>query len=175
MFNRKNKIEVIETDTMGEKVYATKRTVIAATLIPLAVAVTPVLMNHFTKETYTATTIPVSTPSVIATIPPPVQIPSMPVAQTIEQITPVVAQNTGVIADTSAAMLATVLDPLINLMVAVSFPIASVIIIGGCFFFMIGNSEKAWDTIFKAALGFVLIQLSPLFLAILRNVGEAVA
>lgn len=174
MFGRKNKIEVIETDDMGEKIYATKRTVIAATLIPLAVAVTPILINHFTKETYTSTSIPVPTPSPIATIPPPVQFPSIPVSQTIEQITPVVVQNTGVVADTSAAMLATVLDPLINLMVAVSFPIASVIILGGCFFFMIGNSEKAWDTIFKAALGFVLIQLSPLFLDILRNVGEAV-
>jgi hypothetical protein len=174
LFNRKNKIEVIETDTVGEKVYATNKTVVIAALIPLAVAITPILINHFTKDTYTPTTIPVSTPSIVSTIPPPVQIPSMPVTQTIEQITPVIAQNTGVVADTSAAMLATVLDPLINLMVAVSFPIASVIILGGCFFFMIGNSEKAWDTIFKAALGFVLIQLSPLFLDILRNVGEAV-
>lgn len=176
MFGRKNKIEVIETDTMGEKVYATKRTVIAASLIPLAVAVTPILINHFTKDTYTATTIPVSTPSAIATIPPPVQIPSMPVSQTIEQIAPVVAaQNTGVVADASLTMLANVLDPLINLMVAVSFPIASVIIIGGCFFFMIGNSERAWDTIGKAALGYVVIRLSPMFLDILRNVGDAVA
>ena len=174
MFNRKNKIEVIETDTVGEKIYATKKTVVIASLIPLAVAATPIIINHFTKDTYTPTNIPVSTPSPVATIPPPLPTPSMPVTQTIEQITPVIAQNTGVVGDASAAMLATVLDPLINLMVAVSFPIASVIILGGCFFFMIGNSEKAWDTIFKAALGFVLIQLSPLFLDILRNVGEAV-
>lgn len=173
MFNRKNKIEVIETDSVGN--YATKKTVVIASLIPLAVAATPIIINQFKRDTYTATSIPVSTPSTIATIPPPVQIPSMPVTQTIEQIVPVVAQPVGFVGDTSAAMLAGILDPLINLMVAISFPIASVIIIGGCFFFMIGNSEKAWDTIFKAALGFVLIQLSPLFLDILRNVGEAVA
>ena len=175
MFGRKNKIEVIETDSAGEKIYATKRTVIAATLIPLAVAATPMIINHFSKETYTATTIPVSSPSIVATIPPPVQIPSMPVSQTIEQMSPVIAQNTGVVADTSLTMLANVLDPLVNLMVAISFPIASVIMIGGCFFFMLGNSEKAWSTIFNASLGYIVIRLSPMFLDILRNVGDSVA
>jgi len=175
LFGRKNKIEVIETDSAGEKIYATKRTVIAATLIPLAVAATPMIINHFSKETYTATTIPVSSPSIVATIPPPVQIPSMPVSQTIEQMSPVIAQNTGVVADTSLTMLANVLDPLVNLMVAISFPIASVIMIGGCFFFMLGNSEKAWSTIFNASLGYIVIRLSPMFLDILRNVGDSVA
>lgn len=173
MFNRKNKIEVIETDSVGEKVYATKKTVVIASLIPLAVAVTPILINHFTKDTYTTTTIPVSTPSVISTIPPPVQIPSMPVSQTIEQM-PVIAQPVGVVADTSLEILANVLDPLIQIMVAISFPIASVIMIGSCFYFMFGNSEKAWSGIMSAGLGYVIIQLSPLFLDILRQVGEAV-
>jgi hypothetical protein len=174
LFNRKNKIEVIETDSVGEKVYATKRTVVIASLIPLAVAATPILINQFKRESYTPTNIPVSTPSVVSTIPPPVQIPSMPVTQTIEQV-PVIAQNTGVIADTSLEMLANVLDPLVNLMVAISFPIASVIMIGGCFFFMLGNSEKAWSTIFNASLGYIVIRLSPMFLDILRNVGDSVA
>ena len=175
MFNRKNKIEVIETDSVGEKVYATKKTVIIASLIPLAVAATPMIINGFSKESYTPTTIPVSSPSIVATIPPPVQIPSMPVSATIEQVAPVVAQNTGVVADASLTMLANVLDPLVNLMVAISFPIASVIMIGGCFFFMLGNSEKAWSTIFNASLGYIVIRLSPMFLDILRNVGDSVA
>jgi hypothetical protein len=59
--------------------------------------------------------------------------------------------------------------------VAISFPIASVIMVGACFYFMFGNSEKAWDMIGKAAMGYVIIQLSPLFLEILRKVGESVA
>jgi hypothetical protein len=172
LFGRKNKIEVIETDNMGEKVYATKRTVIFA-LIPLAVTV-PFVIKSLTKETYTATTIPVSTPSIVATIPPPVQIPSMPTSTTLEQLPPVAAEPVGVIADASLDMLANVLDPLIQIMVAISFPIASVIMVGACFFFMFGNNEKAWDMIMKAGLGYVLIQLSPLFLTILRQVGEAV-
>lgn len=70
--------------------------------------------------------------------------------------------------------LAHALDPLVDLMVALSFPIASVIIIGACFFFMIGNSDKAWGTIQNAGLGYVLIQIMPLLLNILKQVGNAV-
>ncbi|PIC80560.1 hypothetical protein CSV75_01860 [Sporosarcina sp. P18a] len=82
--------------------------------------------------------------------------------------------QTGVIGEASLNMLANVLDPLIQLLVAISFPIASVIMVGGCFFFMIGRSERAWDVIFNAGLGYVLVQMSPLFLNILREVGKAV-
>jgi hypothetical protein len=70
--------------------------------------------------------------------------------------------------------LAHVLDPVIDILVALSFPIASVVIVGACFFFMFGNSEKAWSMIQNAGLGYVLIQVSPLILAVLKNVGEAV-
>lgn len=174
MFNRRNKIEVVETNDMGEKTYATKKTVIIASLIPLVVA-TPMIVNHFTRETYTTTTIPVSTPTILSTIPPPVQIPSIPVSTTLQQMPPVIAEPTGFIADKSLEMLANVLDPLIQIMVAISFPIASVIMVGSCFYFMFGNNEKAWDSIMKAGLGYVLIQLSPLFLKILRQVGDSVA
>lgn len=82
--------------------------------------------------------------------------------------------QTGVIADKSLEMLATILDPVIDILIAISFPIASVIMIGACFFFMIGNPEKAWSMIMNAGLGYVLIQISPLFLGILRTVGEAI-
>lgn len=70
--------------------------------------------------------------------------------------------------------LAHVLDPLVDIMVALSFPIASVIIVGSCFFFMFGKSEKAWEGIMKAGLGYVLIQVSPLILSVLKQVGSAV-
>lgn len=84
-------------------------------------------------------------------------------------------QPTGFIAETSLEVLATILDPVIQILVAISFPVASVIMVGACFFFMFGNSEKAWSMIQNAGLGYVLIQLSPLFLNILREVGKAVA
>jgi hypothetical protein len=70
--------------------------------------------------------------------------------------------------------LAHVLDPVVDVLVALSFPIASVIIVGACFFFMLGNSEKGWQTIQNAGLGYVLIQVSPLILNVLKQVGNAV-
>ncbi|MFE4073420.1 hypothetical protein [Peribacillus sp. YIM B13477] len=66
------------------------------------------------------------------------------------------------------------LDPLIDILVAISLPVASVIMVGGCFFFMLGNSEKAWSMIQNAGLGFCLIQLSPLFIKMLEQVGKAI-
>lgn len=83
------------------------------------------------------------------------------------------AVETGYLADKSLEMLATVLDPLLDIMVAISFPIASVIMVGGCFFFMLGNSEKAWSMIMNAALGYCLVSLSPLLLDILRTLGNS--
>lgn len=161
-------IEVLETP-VEEKGYSKKKTA-AIALSPL-VFLTPLLFKN-TPETYTTTTIPVTAPianTPLLPVPSPFTTESVALLQS-----PVVAQPTGIIADTSLEMLANVLDPLVQLMVAISFPIASVIMIGGMFFFMIGNSEKAWSTIFNAGLGYVLIQLSPLFLTILRQVGEAV-
>jgi len=70
--------------------------------------------------------------------------------------------------------LAHALDPLVDVLVALSFPVASVIIVGGCFFFMLGNSEKAWSTIQNAGLGYVLIQISPLILNVLKQIGGAI-
>ncbi|HBT72904.1 MAG TPA: hypothetical protein DEB37_11830 [Lysinibacillus sp.] len=83
-------------------------------------------------------------------------------------------QQTGIIADKSLEILATALDPVVQILVAISFPIASVIMVGACFFFMLGNSEKAWSMIMNAGLGYVLINLSPLFLQILKQIGEAI-
>ncbi|KYD11095.1 hypothetical protein B4102_2279 [Heyndrickxia sporothermodurans] len=70
--------------------------------------------------------------------------------------------------------LAHVLDPVVDILVALSFPIASVVIVGACFMFMFGNSEKGWSMIQNAGLGYVLIQVSPLILNVLKQVGNAV-
>ncbi|PLS04009.1 hypothetical protein [Neobacillus cucumis] len=74
----------------------------------------------------------------------------------------------------SLDLLTHVLDPLVDIMVALAFPVASVIIVGSCFFFMFDRAEKGFDTIMKAGLGYVLIQVSPLILDILKQVGNAV-
>jgi hypothetical protein len=70
--------------------------------------------------------------------------------------------------------LAHVLDPVIDILVALSLPVASVVIVGACFFFMFGSAEKAWGMIQNAGLGYVLIQVSPLILNVLQQVGNAV-
>lgn len=70
--------------------------------------------------------------------------------------------------------LAHVLDPVVDILVALSFPIASVIIVGACFLFMFSSAEKAWTMIQNAGLGYVLIQVSPLILNVLKQVGNAV-
>jgi nitrate reductase NapE component len=70
--------------------------------------------------------------------------------------------------------LAHVLDPVVDILVALSFPIASVVIVGSCFLFMFGNSEKAWTGIQNAGLGYVLIQVSPIIMEVLKKVGESV-
>ncbi|MBS4173458.1 hypothetical protein [Bacillus sp. FJAT-49736] len=78
------------------------------------------------------------------------------------------------ISDTALRTLAHALDPLVDILVAISLPVASVVMVGGCFFFILGNSEKAWSMIQNAGLGYVLIQLSPLFVKVLEQVGKAV-
>ncbi|MED3623286.1 MULTISPECIES: hypothetical protein [Neobacillus] len=72
------------------------------------------------------------------------------------------------------SMLAHVLDPVVDILVALSFPVASVVIVGSCFLFMFGKTDKAWSGIQNAGLGYVLIQVSPLILNVLKQVGNAI-
>lgn len=177
MFKKKMKIEVVPESEYTDfshrdrnDAYATNKTIIGAALVPTTAAIGISIYSLNTPETYSTTTIPVTSPviepvNVISQLPTtlPIDISSTP-----EMI------PTGYVADASLEMLANVLDPLFQIMTAISFPIASVIMLGGCFFFMIGNSERAWQTIMNAGLGYVLIQTLPMFLEILRQVGEAV-
>lgn len=76
--------------------------------------------------------------------------------------------------DQALSTLAHILDPVVDILVALSFPIASVIIVGACFQFMFNNAEKGWSMIQNAGLGYTLIQVSPLILNVLKQVGNAV-
>jgi hypothetical protein len=178
LFKKKSKIEVVpeseytdfsERESSSE--YASKETFLVAALIPTtAILGYKVFANSNQTTTTIPNTIPVSTtPTVIEPVLTPIsQTPTLALNETV------LATPTGVIADTSLEVLATVLDPIIEILVSVSLPIASVIMVGSCFFFMFGNNERALDGIMKSAMGYILIQLSPLFLKILREVGESV-
>lgn len=65
-------------------------------------------------------------------------------------------------------------DPLINLIQFLSYPIAGVMIAGGCLFIMVGNRENGMKMLQNAALGYILVQLSPLLLKLLVGIGGSV-
>ena len=171
MFLNRNKVVTVpESDyTDYSDKYATKKDVALATSIPLAASVGYAGYKLFSGNSATTAVIN-ETSSVIASTPP--------IAEPTTVLTPIavnaVAQPTGIIGDTALSALTTVLDPIVDIMVAVSFPLASVIFVGSGFFFMLGQQERAWDMIFKCAMGYIFIQLSPLLLDILKNVGSLV-
>ncbi|QVY60907.1 hypothetical protein [Cytobacillus gottheilii] len=78
------------------------------------------------------------------------------------------------IGEKTLEVIAHALDPLIDLMVALSFPVCSIIIVGSCFFFMLGKSERGWSGIQNAGLGYVLIQIMPMLLGVLKEIGSAI-
>lgn len=186
MFFNKNKMKVVPASEYtdyserfndlekmrAEQGYATKKDVVLTASIPVLGAAGYVAYQKLNSVNEVATTTINEPINVLQHAPFP-----EPSALT-EAYTPLVVnaipQPAGFIADKSLETLATILDPMVQIMVAISFPIASVIMIGACFFFMFGNSERAWNMIMNAGLGYVLIQLSPLFLDILREVGEAI-
>ncbi|HZG87288.1 hypothetical protein [Paenibacillus sp.] len=65
-------------------------------------------------------------------------------------------------------------DPLIDLIVALSYPIAGLMIAGGCLFIMVGNRERGMSILQNAALGYILVQLSPLMLDLLVGIGKSI-
>jgi len=161
--------------------YATKETYIAATLVPIAGALgykaffsnpTPsTIPNPTPIPQIPEVSIPVSAPQIIEPVMTPIsQISQTPITYGDPNMIP-----TGYVADASLAMLANILDPIVDIMVALSFPICSVIILAYCFVLMLGKDEKALGGMMKAALAYCLIQISPLLLEILRNLGKSVA
>lgn len=65
-------------------------------------------------------------------------------------------------------------DPLLDLMVSISFPIAGIMLTGGALLLMIGQKERGFSLIMNSALGYVLVQMSPLFLELLASIGNAI-
>lgn len=97
-------------------------------------------------------------------------------SNSVPVMAPVVVEATAKewMSEQTLATLAHILDPVVDILVALAFPVASVVIVGACFFFILGNAEKAWTMIQNAGLGYVLIQVSPLVLDVLKQVGNAV-
>lgn len=80
----------------------------------------------------------------------------------------------GVISDAVKSRIMHSFDPLVDLMVSLSIPIAGVMITGGCLLVLIGLKEKGYTLITSASLGYILVQLSPMFIDLLIGIGKAV-
>ncbi|WP_181349376.1 hypothetical protein [Thalassobacillus sp. CUG 92003] len=65
-------------------------------------------------------------------------------------------------------------DPIIDVMIALSLPIAGVMVTGGALLVMIGLNDKGYGLLMKAGIGYVLVQMSPLFIDLLAGVGQAI-
>lgn len=79
-----------------------------------------------------------------------------------------------VIADATKNKILHAFDPLIHLIQSLSYPIAGVMIAGGCLFIMVGHREQGMKMLQNAAIGYILVQMSPLILDLLVGIGHSV-
>jgi hypothetical protein len=67
--------------------------------------------------------------------------------------------------------MASLFDPIIDLVVTVSFPVASAMIVFKLFMGFFRDQGEVWEGIGKISLVYVLIQMSPIFIKILKQLG----
>ncbi|MED4354800.1 hypothetical protein P9265_21205 [Schinkia azotoformans] len=67
------------------------------------------------------------------------------------------------------------LQPLIDVLKESARPISGVMVTAGCLRYMIGQQEQGIDMIQKAAIGYILVMLSPMILNIITGVGNSIA
>lgn len=168
LFKKKNKVEVVpesEYTDFGDQ-YATKKHLAIAMCIPAVASVGLVAWNSLQRIAESPVAEVINTTGNVGGITP----------STINAI-PVNAftDKGGEIAgDMALSTFATIMDPILDILVALSLPVASVILVGSLFMIMLGQKEKAYGLMMNAGLGYVLIQMSPLLLKILEASGNAV-
>lgn len=65
-------------------------------------------------------------------------------------------------------------DPLVELMLSLSLPIASVILTGAALMVMLNQKERGYAMMMQASIGYVLVQMIPLFIKLLAGIGAAI-
>lgn len=63
-------------------------------------------------------------------------------------------------------------DPLVIMIQALAYPVALVMVLGGCLCIMIGNKEKGFSMIQLAGIGYILVQLAPTLLNVLVDISK---
>jgi hypothetical protein len=69
------------------------------------------------------------------------------------------------------AAFAHLFDPIIDLMIAISFPVASAMIVWKIFMGFFKDQSEIWEGIGRISLVYVLVQMSPIFIKILKSIG----
>lgn len=144
------------------------------------------------KETILRPVLKVAQYGAIYTIAAKVALPAMviaiPIALIVKTLPAMAATTTAVTVATQAPVVVPVsivseavkekivhaFDPLVDLMVGLSIPIAGVMVTGGALLVLIGQKDGGFKLIMNAALGYILVQLSPMFIDLLIGIGKAV-
>ncbi|MFG3610977.1 hypothetical protein [Rummeliibacillus stabekisii] len=175
MFFKKNKVEVVpesEWTNFGSQ-HATRKDLAIAACVPAVASLGIVAWNSLKKVTDVATQSPAlevasyvdSTGGISRSIDSATYNP-MPVGFT---------DKAGEVAgEVALSSFTTIMDPIIDILVALSLPVASIILVGSLFMMMLGQKEKSYSMMMNAGLSYVLIQMSPMLLNILKTAGNAV-
>lgn len=70
--------------------------------------------------------------------------------------------------------LMTAFQPLLDLIQGAAYPIALAVVLAGGIFIIIGQSDKGFDLISKASLGYILVSVLPMIFNVLADVMKGV-
>jgi hypothetical protein len=99
---------------------------------------------------------------------------STPAAIPVNVITDGAAKAGEAVGKELIAGLAHLFDPLIDLLVGISFPVASALILFKLFMGFFQDQGQVWEGIGKVTIVYVLIQMFPIFSGILKQLGTLV-
>jgi hypothetical protein len=99
---------------------------------------------------------------------------SSPAAIPVNVITDGAAKAGEAVGKELIAGLAHLFDPLIDLLVGISFPVASALILFKLFMGFFQDQGQVWEGIGKVTIVYVLIQMFPIFSGILKQLGTLV-
>lgn len=88
--------------------------------------------------------------------------------------TPHVSMAANVVSSEVKSKIIHAFDPLLDLIISLSIPISSVIIAGAALLILIGQKERGYTMMMNCALGYVLVQMTPLFISLLAGIGGAI-
>jgi hypothetical protein len=78
------------------------------------------------------------------------------------------------IKETAKQKIVDAFKPLIEMVQALSYPIALIMLTGGALCFMIGQKDRGISLIQNAAIGYILVHIMPLLMEILVGIGNSV-